>query len=156
MSSLAHLLRREWLAVRVQIALGAVFIAAAWPKLSDPPSFAKNIWAYDILPGWTINLQAMIMPGVEMVIGVALILGLWRRGAAIVALFLLLIFGIAVSWALVSGNPVHCGCFDVHAAARSDAQLFWDLKMVLLRDVGLLVMTAHLLWYDPPRRFRGR
>ncbi len=156
MSELTTLLRREWLAVRLQIALGVVFVVAAWPKLMDPPSFAKNIWAYDILPGQLINLQAMIMPGVELVIGLALILGFWRRGAALVSLVLLLIFGAAVSWALATGNPVHCGCFDVHAAARTDAQLFWGLKMVLLRDVGLLAITIYLLWYDPPRRFGGR
>ena len=33
---------RPWLSIRVQIALGAVFVAAAIPKILDPPAFAKN------------------------------------------------------------------------------------------------------------------
>ena len=33
-------LTHPWLTVRVKIALGAIFVAAAIPKIVDPPSFA--------------------------------------------------------------------------------------------------------------------
>ena len=33
-------LTHPWLTVRVQIALGAIFVAAALPKIADPPSFS--------------------------------------------------------------------------------------------------------------------
>ena len=32
-----------WLTVRVQIALGAIFVGAAIPKVIDPPGFAHMI-----------------------------------------------------------------------------------------------------------------
>ena len=32
-----------WLVVRIQFLLGAVFLVAAWPKLLDPPGFAKAV-----------------------------------------------------------------------------------------------------------------
>ncbi|MAE69710.1 MAG: hypothetical protein CME06_04480 [Gemmatimonadetes bacterium] len=150
MSRIRALLGGEWLAVRVQIGLGAVFVAAGWPKLVDPPSFAKNIWAYGLLPDGLINVQALTMPGIELVVGLALILGVWRRGAATVAAGLLLVFMVALSRALIEGNPVSCGCFDLHAAPKSDAELLRDLRMVLLRDVGLMAMALHGIW--GPRR----
>lgn len=149
-----EILRSRWLSVRMQIALGIVFVFAAWPKLLDPPTFAKNIWAYDIVPGALINLQALIMPGVELVVGVALVLGLWRRGAAIVAALMLLVFMVALSWALIEGNPVHCSCFEINAAPKTDAELLYDLKLVLARDIGLLLMSAYVIWERSLRRFR--
>ena len=35
-------LEHPWLTTRVQIALGVIFIAAALPKIVDPPSFAHR------------------------------------------------------------------------------------------------------------------
>ncbi len=146
MSALRRLWGSEWLALRLQIALGAVFVAAAWPKLVDPPTFAKNIWAYDILPDALINLQAITMPAIELVVGLALVLGIMRRGAAGVAALLLLIFMGAIAWALFEGNPVQCSCFDLSAPVKSDAELLHELRVVFLRDVGLLAMAAHGCW----------
>ena len=60
-------LTHPWLTVRVQIALGAIFVAAAWPKLVDPPSFAHMIYNYRILPAGLINISALTMPWVELV-----------------------------------------------------------------------------------------
>ena len=63
-------LTHPWLTIRVQIALGAIFVAAALPKIQDPPSFAHMIYNYRILPAGLINITALTMPWVEMVTGV--------------------------------------------------------------------------------------
>ena len=82
MSRLNDLRRSEWLALRVEIALGCIFLAAAIPKLTDPPAFAKNIWQYAMLPDWIVNLKAMALPGIELIVGLALITGIYRRAGA--------------------------------------------------------------------------
>ena len=79
----AKRLTHPWLTVRVQIALGAIFVAAALPKIADPPSFAHMIYNYRILPGGLINISALVMPWVELLAGLALILGVWVASRAL-------------------------------------------------------------------------
>src|SRR3954470_17948298 len=90
-------LTHPWLTVRVQIALGAIFIIAALPKIADPPSFAHMIYNYRLLPGSLINFSAMVMPWLELLCGLALIIGVWRKAALGLIALLLLLFIAAIS-----------------------------------------------------------
>lgn len=134
-----------WLTIRVQIALGAIFFVAALPKIADPPSFAHMIYNYRLVPGPLVNALALVMPWVEILAGLALILGLWRREAAVLTGLLVVVFIVAIGVNLARGHAVDCGCFDVHAAGRSREEQLTDMKWVLVRDLGLLVMVAQVL-----------
>jgi uncharacterized membrane protein YphA (DoxX/SURF4 family) len=137
--------------VRVQIVLGAVFVAAALPKIADPPAFAHMIYNYRLMPGALVNGLALVMPWIELVAGIFLILGVWRREAALVAALLLVVFLGAIGWNLARGHAVDCGCFDVRSAGKTPEQLLSDMKWVLLRDVGLLLLAAQVLLATSPR-----
>ena len=112
-------LTHPWLTIRVQLALGAIFVVAALPKIGDPPSFAHMIYNYRLLPGSLINISAMVMPWIELLCGLALILGVWRKGAVSIITIMLVVFIIAISINLGRGNAIDCGCFDVSAAGKS-------------------------------------
>lgn len=139
-------LTSPWLTVRVQIALGAIFVAAALPKISDPPSFAHMIYNYRLLPGGLVNISALIMPWVELLAGLALILGVWTRGARSLIAAMLVAFIIAIAINLARNNAIDCGCFDVSAAGKSHEERLADMRFVILRDVGMLLMCAQLWW----------
>ncbi len=141
MTRIIAFFRSRWLAERLQIGLGAIFVYAAWPKLVDPPTFAKNVHAYDLLPDFLINLQAIALPGVELVVGLALIVGIWRRAAALLCGLMLLQFMAAIGMALANGNPVNCSCFDLNAVAKTDLELLAEMRNVLLRDVAVFAMA---------------
>jgi len=145
--------------VRVQIALGAVFVAAAIPKIADPPAFAHMIYNYRLMPGGLVNALALVMPWIELVVGILLVAGVWRREAALVAAALLLVFLGAIGWNLARGHAVDCGCFDVRSAGKTPEQLLTEMKWVLLRDVGLLLLAAQVLLATSPefsaRRMRA-
>ena len=141
-------LTHPWLTVRVQIALGAIFIVAALPKIADPPSFAHMIYNYRILPGALINISALVMPWVEVLAGLALILGVWVKPARWIITLLLLVFMIAITINLVRGNAIDCGCFDVSAANRTYEERIKDMWIVLIRDAGMLLMVAQLAWAE--------
>jgi uncharacterized membrane protein YphA (DoxX/SURF4 family) len=145
-------LTHPWLTVRVQIALGAIFIVAALPKITDPPSFAHMIYNYRIVPGGLINLSALVMPWVEVLAGLALVLGVWVKPARSIAALLLLVFMIAVSVNLARGNAIDCGCFDVSAANRTHEERIKDMWIVLIRDAGMLLMVAQLAWAERVHR----
>ena len=150
---LSEWLSHPWLTVRVQIALGAIFVVAAFPKVVDPPSFAHMIYNYRLVPGAAINAFALVMPWVEILVGLALILGVWPREAAALAGFLLLVFIAAIGFNLVRGHAVDCGCFDVHSAGKSREELLNEMRWVLIRDAAMLLMVAQVLL--APRTSRG-
>ena len=140
--------------MRAQIALGAVFVAAAIPKIADPPAFAHMIYNYRLVPGSFVNALALVMPWIELVVGLLLVLGVWRREAALVAAVLLLVFLGAIGWNLARGHAIDCGCFDVRSAGKTPEQLLSDMKWVLLRDVGLLLLAAQVLLATSPETSR--
>ncbi|MEO8381085.1 MAG: MauE/DoxX family redox-associated membrane protein [Acidobacteriota bacterium] len=139
-------LTHPWLTLRVQIALGIIFVVAAWPKVLDPPSFAHMIYNYRILPGALINLTSLVMPWLELLTGLCLILGIWTRPARWLVTLLLVTFMIAITINLLRGNAIDCGCFDVSAAGKTYEEKMRDMWLVLLRDTGMLVMCAQLAW----------
>jgi uncharacterized membrane protein YphA (DoxX/SURF4 family) len=142
-----QLLSSEWLAIRTQIALGVIFIAAALPKIAQPPVFAKSVHAYYMLPDMLVNAQALLLPGVELTAGLALVLGIRPRAAAWVAAALLAMFMVALAWnGFVTENPVNCSCFDLHPAPKTCSQLLWEMKELVVRDLGILALAAHVIW----------
>ncbi|MBV8519389.1 MAG: DoxX family membrane protein [Acidobacteria bacterium] len=145
-------LTHPWLTIRVQLALGAIFVVAALPKIADPPAFAHMIYNYRILPGGFINLAAITMPWVELFAGLALILGVWTRAARWIITALLVTFMVAITINLARGNAIDCGCFDVSAAGRTYEERLADMRFVLFRDTGMLLMVAQLALADRARR----
>ena len=135
-------LTHPWLTVRTQIALGVFFIVAALPKIADPPSFAHMIYNYRLVPGPLVNPAALTMPWAELLLGVALVCGIWRRTAASLVGALLAVFIVAIALNLLRGNAIDCGCFDVADAGKSVEERFRDMRFVILRDVGMLLLVA--------------
>ena len=138
------------MSVRVQIALGIVFILAAIPKIADPPAFAHMIYNYRLLPGGAINAMALVLPWVELFAGAALVLGAWKREAAITVGVLILVFLVAIGANLARGHAVDCGCFDVRSAGKSREELLTEMRWVLVRDVGLLLLVAQVIAATAP------
>jgi len=138
-------LLHPWITVRAQIALGAVFIVAALPKIADPPGFAKAIWNYQLFPAWTIHPSALVLPWLELLCGLCLCLGLWTRAAAAWIAALLLAFTVALSINLARHHPVDCGCFHTEGPARTTEERVGDMRWAILRDLGLLLLAAQVL-----------
>ena len=143
-------LTHPWLTIRVQLALGAIFIIAALPKIADPPSFAHMIYNYRILPAGLINISALAMPWVELLCGLALIIGVWRRPALVIIGLMLVVFIAAIGVNLARENAIDCGCFDVSRANRSVEERLADMKYDIFRDLGMLLMVVQV-WFGTRR-----
>ncbi len=128
-----------------RLALGATFLVAAWPKLLDPPAFAKAMAAYALMPAWAVHPAALVLPWLEALTGLALVLGLRPRAAAAWLGFLLLTFALALGINLARRHPVDCGCFQVGAPDRSTDARLADMRGALLRDLGLLLLAVQIL-----------
>jgi putative oxidoreductase len=141
-------LTHPWLTIRVQLALGVIFIVAALPKLLDPPSFAHMIYNYRLVPGGVINLAALIMPWLEILCGLALVIGVWTRPARDLIALMLIFFIVAISINIFRGNAIDCGCFNVADAGKTYEQRLDSMKLDIIRDLGMLLMVAQLWWAE--------
>lgn len=135
-------MKNVWITRLVGLALGAVFVVAAIPKIVDPPSFAHMIYNYRLLPSLVIDPAALVLPWLELFTGIALVAGFWRRTAATIAGALLLAFVLAIGVNLARRNAVQCGCFDVHAKNQTREEKLADMRWVLVRDVGLGLLVV--------------
>lgn len=126
-----------------QIVVGVLLGWAALAKLSDLPSFARDIHHFHLMPVAGENLLAIVLPWVELVAALALILNLRARGGALVAAALLGIFTAAVGVALARGLDITCGCFGTAGASRVGV-------LKLLENVAFLTLATIALL--PPRR----
>lgn len=128
-----------------RIMLAAVMLLAAIPKLMDPPGFAQAVFAYGLLPMALVAPLALTLPWLEALTALGLVLGVARRGAAMLILLLMLVFlgGLGVN--LVKGNPVDCGCFGASKVQKTREQRLFDMKLAMLRDAGLALLALHAL-----------
>lgn len=131
--------------VLLRVALGGVFIYAAWVKLREPWAlFAISIDGYHLLPQWAVTVVARTLPWFEMLLGVILIAGLWRRISTVAASALLTLFFSLMVRAAVRGQTIDCGCFGPGEAIS---------PLTLVRDGSLLagaVFLAVMAWLRKP------
>jgi cobalt-zinc-cadmium efflux system protein len=120
----------------LRVALGCIFVYAAWTKLRDPwQLFAMSIDSYRILPLQAVELVAHVIPWLELAVGLLLIAGVWLRiSGSIVSLLLLTFFGLMLR-AYAKGMEINCGCFG------TSEMISWK---TLLRD-GTMVAAALLV-----------
>ena len=124
----------------VGLVVGAVLVLASLDKIAHPDRFADIVHDYDMLPLTLVNAFALALPMVEFVTGAALLVGVWRRAAGLLATGLTAMFMLAIAQALLRGLDIECGCFDV--SGMSSTKAGWDL---FARDAGLLV-AAGWMW----------
>ncbi len=142
--------------VACSLGVGAVFLWASVDKIQHPAAFAQSIANYRMVPMVLLHPFAWLLPIVEAVVGVALIVGWQRRGAALLASLMTVMFIVAIATALVRGLDISCGCFDTAAGHGVGMDL-------LVRDVVLLaaaltpLLVARERWsLDALLRRRGR
>jgi cobalt-zinc-cadmium efflux system protein len=150
------LLRHPALHWALALVVGGVFLYACWDKILEPRKFAAIVYQYQVIgPSARVgflpaNLLAVTLPWVELVVGLLLVTGLWRREAAAVAGGMLVMFLAAIGIATAQGIDVaNCGCFSVGEHGRTPG---WQL---VLQDLALLTACAVLAWL-PAARARER
>lgn len=125
--------RRTLLVLR--LALGGIFVFASLDKLLHPAAFAEIIVSYRVLPAVLVNAAAIVLPWLELVLGLLLLAGRLLDGALLLVNLLLLAFWGSLVFNYARGLDVHCGCFSTAAVAAG------DMGWYVIRD-GLFVTLA--------------
>jgi len=129
--------------------LGFTFALAGSYKLAVPATFVQIIAGYDILPAVAIQPAAVLLPCLELVVGVALAVGLYPRAAALLVNGLLMIFMAAVVVNLLRGQTFDCGCFPTvmrRIYASSPAGMLVRDALLMLASIGVMIYRGPRKW----------
>lgn len=130
------------LALVAAILVGGVLIFSAYTKILSPKAFVASVESYGLLPSWALLPGTTGLIGLEIALGLLLILGPGRRVAAWITLPLVLMFIAMVSYAMRTGLE-ECGCFGEVLKMEPRQELFVDL--VLLGLTGLVLWKGRSL-----------
>jgi len=125
-------------ALTLRFVLAFVFLTAAVPKLLAPGEFRRAVANYALLPARLIAPVSTWLPWLELLCGLALLLGVAVLPVAILAGFLLLVFAVAVGANLMRGRQIDCGCFS----SVAPRQIGWGLVAGDLALAGMAVAVA--------------
>lgn len=128
-----------WAGLIARLVTGGVWIVAGGLKITEPDASIAAVRAYQLLPSSVAETVGLALPAIELVVGLALVLGVFARGAAVISalLFAAFIVGIASVWA--RGIEIDCGCFGGGGAEPGAASAYpWEIA----RDAALLAASV--------------
>ena len=133
------------LALICRLALAIIFFYAGIEKIINPGDIAVAIYNYQLLPDFAINVSAIFFPWLEVLIAISLVVGIFKRGAALLSSLLFMTFASVFTINLMRGLDISCGCFGA-----SSGNINW---FYLVRDLSLFCMSVFVLIYDRGWRY---
>jgi uncharacterized membrane protein YphA (DoxX/SURF4 family) len=121
-----------------RLVMAGVFIYASIDKIIHPDLFSQAVYNYQVLPGYLVNLTALILPWLELTLGVCLLINRWMAGASALAAVLMALFVGLTFFNLARGMDISCGCFST--APDEDP----ITVLTLVRDILFLIFSLTL------------
>lgn len=131
--------------VLVRVFLGAYFIHAGVVKAMEPLDFLQMIRLYYVLPESPpifLNSTAVVLPWLEIACGVALVLGLFMRGAGVLIAAMLCMFTPAIflrALAMMAEEGISFFKVEFDCGCGVGNETIW---IKLLTNAGLLLLAV--------------
>lgn len=97
--------------------LGAVLLFSAVQHIRNPYFFLGSVYRYELLDLHVAFIVALILPFIQLFVGVAMIANLFHPTSKMVGGLLFVIFTIVQATALFRGLSISCGCFGPSSSA---------------------------------------
>jgi len=152
-----------WITLAARVILGAAIAVSGFLKIGNlvtviiqnmggqgihtAPQSVKDVNNYqlDFMPGWMQSTIGYAMPIVEILLGLAILVGLWTRWTAALGGLMMLVYIVAISSAWARGLRISCGCFGPsHGLADGVMPMYW---LDILRDIGLLICAVWIFLF---------
>ena len=99
-----------YLILIMRLLIGIIFIYASYEKIINPAKFARDIANYHVVPYGLENTVAIVLPWLELFIGIGIIIGVLVKANVLIAGGLLALFILMISQAILRGFNIDCGC----------------------------------------------
>ncbi|BCJ36955.1 hypothetical protein Athai_44580 [Actinocatenispora thailandica] len=139
----------SWVALVLRLGLSVVWLVSGGTKIVDLSQSVSSVAAYKLFPYWLSTVIGSAQPIIEVLLGVALLVGVAVRvmAAASAILFVIYIGGIISVWA--RGLRIDCGCFSSGGALGADQSTTYGLDIV--RDLGFVLLALLVFWWSRSR-----
>jgi uncharacterized membrane protein YphA (DoxX/SURF4 family) len=128
-----------------RLLIGSWFLAAGISKVTAPLTTLASVYSYQVpLPDWLAVTVAHALPWMEILLGLALLAGLWLPVTAGWTAALLGVFVVLTAQAWWRGLPIDCGCIDLTKLHPALAALSTP-SGATLRNLVLLALCGGLL-----------
>ena len=145
-SYLKRIVTSERLAFVLRIYVGGFFLYASMSKIPYPAQFAEATANYRLLPYYSLNLGAVLLPWIEFVCGLFLVIGFMSRASTILIGLMLIMFDIMVLINMYWGAPITCGCYDTVGEP-----IGWKK---IIENAVMLLFTIQIYYFDKLFIFR--
>jgi uncharacterized membrane protein YphA (DoxX/SURF4 family) len=155
---------RSALVLLLRLGLGGLFLFAAYQKLFasmfSHQNFLEAIQAFRVLPAtpdwdWLLIGATYTIPWVELLCGLALVVGFWTRSAALVIGLLLMVFIAGIVSVTLRKWHADCSCFGQYKLLCGNKSL--PAAMAIFRDAppvgwckvvedSVMVLAAAAVW----------
>jgi uncharacterized membrane protein YphA (DoxX/SURF4 family) len=135
---------QPWIGLFARLVLGGVLLVAGYLKVIAPDKSQMAVRSYEMLPNSIANLLGLVLPFLEIAIGVLLVLGALTKVMAALGGLTMVIFIIAISQAWARGLNIDCGCFGGGGAVAPGQTKYLQ---EILRDTGLALLAGYLIRY---------
>jgi len=140
--------------IALRLILGGIFLSAGFSKVGAPLKTLASIYAYQVvIPDWAANTAAHALPWMEILLGLAMIAGVWLPVTTGWIATMLLAFTALTVQAWWRELPIDCGCVDLSALHPALAALSTP-GGAALRNIVLLAFCAASLLHDRGRSGR--
>ena len=150
-----RLLRSAGFQLLVRVLLGGYFVYASLDKIAQPAAFARIVYQWQVVGPVPSNLVAIMLPWLELLAGLLLVAGVWKREAALVIALLLVVFLAAAMSVLARGiDVVNCGCTSLASPPPSTWPPVWARGVgwfLITRNLTLLGIALLLAGVEPAR-----
>ncbi len=147
--------RPSVLPVVIRFFLGLLFIGSAALKAVDFAAFAEQVSYYGIVQDEThLQVVAGLVIGLEVALGLALLIGWWPRVVLPVTALLLLAFTGLILYAWFYNDLQECGCFGSFFAMPPAVSVGKNIVLLCLLPLAWPrvhpAATATVLYHVPP------
>ncbi len=133
-----------------RVTLGCMFLWSALPKIRQPYDFLSSVYSYELIGPKLGLLVAMMLPWLELLVGVCLVGGIFVSGALLASAGMAAMFAFVLGSALYRGLDISCGCFSTSTDKVSYITLIRAV-VILLASLGTYAATIFC-----PRRAEPR
>lgn len=135
---------QPWVSLLGRIILGGVLLVAGLLKYQHLDKSRMAVRAYEILPISIANFLGILLPFLEIGVGLLLLLGAAIRISSAISGGLMLIFIVGIAQAWARGLSIDCGCFGGGGQVAPGTANYLP---EILRDSALAMIAIYLFRY---------
>jgi hypothetical protein len=95
-----------------------LFLYSSLPKVRQLYGFLSSVYNYEMVGPKSGVLVAVVLPWLELLVGICLVGGIFVGGALTVSIAMGATFTFAIASALYRGLNISCGCFSASSAEQ--------------------------------------